>query len=111
MSELGDKLTRAIRGGKVDDDLESLYAAIAQRHKAIRQHRGRQVLEQLRVGSRVQVTGDIKPKYLQGAVGVVMDMTPRMRRGSRMVEVKFDEVHGRFSGGGIPVTCLTILEA
>lgn len=115
MSETGRKIAHAILHGKLDDDLTSLQDAIQGRIKMQRVHQAVKVLEQVRLGTRVRVltSNPIKPQYLKGAEGAVVEITQRSSRGARLLLVQLDRPVGKFRTGRVlmPTSALEILEA
>ena len=96
-STLIDQVLLALRSGHLDNEFDDIYEAISRRRKRI----ARDLFHNLRVGDTVQINEHIKPKYMVGQTGTVVD-----KRQSK-VEVEFDRPMGRFGQRVIcPVTSL-----
>jgi ribosomal protein L21E len=94
---LSASIQHYIKKGLLDNSLDDLYEAISARRKRI----ARDLFHDLRVGDTVQINEHIKPKYMVGQTGTVVD-----KRQSK-VEVEFDRPMGRFGQRVIcPVTSL-----
>jgi hypothetical protein len=60
-----------VRSGELDDELPSLVEAITWRMRLIEERRAAEVLATLVVGEHVRISGQVKPRYLEGATGEV----------------------------------------
>jgi ribosomal protein L21E len=92
------KILNLILQGKCDTLLDDIAHAMRERKVQI----SRDLFRELRIGDRVQIEGNIKPRYMAGLVGTVVD-----KRQSK-VELEFAEPVGRFGRRVIcPVTSIT----
>ena len=86
-------------------DLEQIGTHISQQYSIMRQKAARRVLTQLDKGSRVRVSGSVKPKYLIGQQGTVDRL-----EGSK-VHVKLDRgPTGKFRNGIVIFRSASALE-
>ena len=94
------QLVDAITGGQHDDSLDELREAVRARIKIVEYRTARA----LQVGDRVRVSGNISPKYLLGATGVVVGEVKGQR-----IEVTLDERRRKYPADipmGFPIGCV-----
>lgn len=98
--DIATKLIVLIKKGDLDDYFEEISEALIARKRRL----GRDLFRELKAGDKVQISDNIKPRYMAGQKGVV-----RAKRQSK-VEVEFEKPMGRFGRIVIvPVTSLTLL--
>lgn len=90
-----------IINGKHDADLSAILAAAAERSKIVKKTVGAVTLRQINVGQKVRLLA-IRPKYMIGKIGIVVDKTT-----SKFV-VDFIDETGRFGCGRVtvPASCV-----
>ncbi len=87
--------------GKHDGDLDAIQAAVTERRKLVRKTVGAVTLREIGVGQKVRLLA-IRPKYMIGKIGIVVDKTA-----SKFV-VDFIDETGRFGRGRVtvPASCV-----
>jgi hypothetical protein len=85
-------LLDAIAGGRLDDHLGALAAAIEARRRLLYTVDSSHALARLCVGDRVRITGDISPRYLAGLDGTVIELDDH-------ASVRLERPVGRFRSG------------
>ena len=96
-----------IDAGRMDDIVDELIDAAVARRKFKNEMKGAVNRISMPVGTRVQLAGDLRPKYLLGVPGTVSSR-PSKRRGDIMVELDYRV--GRFSKIiGVPASCLELI--
>ncbi len=88
-------LIGAIATGILDEHLAAVSAAIAQRHQQLVRIESNRAAARIKLGDRVRINHTIRPLYLHGATGTVVDWI-----GQRAV-VQLDHPTGRFTTGEI----------
>ncbi len=88
-------LLGAVVAGVLDEHLATVSVAIAQRHQQLVRIESNRAAARIRLGDRVRINHAIRPLYLRGATGTVVDWV-----GQRAV-VQLDCPAGRFSTGEI----------
>lgn len=63
-----------IDDGKWDEGLDEIAKAIGSRRDIVSRRNARRLMRSLSVGDRVKLTNGIKPRYLEGMVGQVMEV-------------------------------------
>ena len=97
-------LCRHIDKGRLDKYLDVITNAGWERKKRLRESRERENLIKLRPGTRVQIDPNIKPRYLGGLKGTVIQSEgPRPRSNKRFLSVRLDD--GRVGRFGPVVNC------
>lgn len=89
-----------IVGGDIDADLDTIADAVRLRQQAI----ARNVGAALRPGSKIEIGGNISPKYMIGITGTVV------RVAGKKAVITIAESQGRFTAGAeikVPLTCCT----
>jgi len=83
------------------EDISAIGMAYRSRSTALHAERALEVVQSIDVGDKVRITGGIKPKYLIGLVGNVVD------KESKCARVDFGRPVGKFrSIIGIPYSAL-----
>jgi hypothetical protein len=77
---------RLILSGEMDGGLDQIVAAVRLRRESMAAVRGASIA----VGNRVRVTGNVRPKYLAGATGVVDS------KDGQRIRVRLDRRYGKF---------------
>ncbi|MBG0739591.1 hypothetical protein IV500_09360 [Paeniglutamicibacter antarcticus] len=88
-------LIGAVVDGVLDDHLATFSVAIAQRHQQLVRIESNRAAARIKLGDRVRVNHSIRPLYLRGATGTVVNWV-----GQRAV-VQLDRPAGRFNTGEI----------
>ncbi|MCY0906321.1 hypothetical protein [Arthrobacter sp. H14-L1] len=88
-------LLGAVVAGVLDEHLATVSVAIAHRHQQLVRIEANRAAARIRLGDRVRINHAIRPLYLRGATGTVVDWI-----GQRAV-VQLDRPAGRFSTGEI----------
>ncbi|MGH3423016.1 MAG: hypothetical protein ACRDOD_25860 [Streptosporangiaceae bacterium] len=88
-------LVGAIATGILDEHLATVSAAISRRHRQLVRIESNQAGARIKLGDRVRINHTIRPLYLNGATGTLIDWT-----GQRAV-VQLDHPTGRFTTGEI----------
>lgn len=86
-------VVEAIARGQLDDELAVLAAVINERTRLLATARSVTTLASLRVGDRVRINHNAKPRYLHGERGTVTGWA------GQNVVVHLDQPVGRFTGG------------
>jgi hypothetical protein len=68
-----EDLLRAIASGDGDDDIESVYSAVRDRHRSLEALRADHTMSVIKVGDIVTITS-CRPKYLEGLQAKVIDL-------------------------------------
>jgi hypothetical protein len=98
-----------ITAGDYDDKLDQLKAEF----DTVLRRRQIVLANQITIGDRIKITGNMKPKYLTGVTGTVLS---KDRRG---FWVQMDKDHPNLAGRkyenygevGLPISCVSKLEA
>ncbi len=93
--------------GLSDTQLSIFAAAVGDIQRDRRNKRARRIAATLEVGTRVQISNNIKPKYLQGQYGEVIDIK------ERRALVRLDRgPQGKFRTGNVlcPFAVLTVVD-
>ena len=97
-----------IESGKYDDKLEQLKAEF----DTVFRRRQIVLANQITIGDRIKITGNMKPKFLTGVTGTVI------QRDGDYFHVKVDQDHPNLVAAkrtrhvvGIPVECVSKIEA
>ena len=88
-------LVGIIATGGLDEHLPALSTAIHERHRHLVRAEANQAAARIAIGDRVRLNHSIRPLYLHGATGTVVDWA-----GQRAV-VRLDEPTGRFTTGEV----------
>jgi len=96
-------LADQVLAGALDDELPQLVTAINARMRELDRIRTERALARLRVGSRVVITGAVKPQYLRGHTGEV-----HMIEDDHVV-VCLDRPVGKFADGHIDCPAAVLL--
>jgi len=88
-------LVGIIATGVLDEHLATISAAVGQRHRHLLLAESHQAAARINLGDRVRLNHTIRPLYLHGATGTVIDWA-----GQRAV-VQLDNPIGRFTTGEI----------
>lgn len=104
INEENAKKARAVQSliakGRLDHWLDDINTAIIQRRLRL----ARLQFEALKIGDEVRVSSHVKPKYMAGAVGKVVE------KRQTKVTVEFDEPMGRFGRRVIvPLSALEVV--
>lgn len=62
-----------INQGKYDNHMDVLSTTIFERKRTLQRQKGAENLAKLEVGDAIRIVGAVKPKYLKGAIGTVVD--------------------------------------
>jgi hypothetical protein len=95
-------LLDAIANGELDDHLTALANAVGARHHLIDTVRSATVLAQLHVGDDVRINHTIRPQYLRGLHGTIVDLD------DERATVCLHRPVGRFHTGEIRCPPLTL---
>jgi hypothetical protein len=95
-------LLDAIAAGDLDDHLSALADAIHARHHLLHTVRSATALAALRVGDEVRINHTVKPRYLHGLPGRVIDIQ------GHDVTVCLHRPVGRFTSGHIRCSALAL---
>jgi hypothetical protein len=76
--------------GHHDEELDAIYRALKQRHKALQQAAGLILEHAFNVGDRVELK-DVKPKYMNGHKGEIV-----AGPNGGLFDVRLDKPHGKF---------------
>jgi len=95
-------LLDAIASGELDDHLTALADAVGARHHLIDTVRSATVLAQLHVGDDVRINHTIRPQYLRGLHGTIVDLD------DERATVCLHRPVGRFHTGEIRCPPLTL---
>jgi hypothetical protein len=99
-----------VADGVHDVNLKALLAAVRARHEYLNRQRGLRNQVAMTPGTRVRVSGNIRPKYLLGLTGTVSGK-PSNREGDLHVQLDSHQRTGRYSHSlNVPATCLTEIE-
>ncbi len=107
MTAIADQICDNILNGSLDDVLDRINQAIRSRKNVLTVDQAMK----FKTGQRVQITGNISPKYLHGALAVVN--APAIP-GDKHVSVTMLETRRKYREGdpvGIPASCLTAVES
>lgn len=105
-------VVRAILNGEADDALDRVFEAYKTRHRQLREIRSVVMSASLRQGDTVRIGDTLRPQYLRGIVGEVVEV-----RDNRAT-IQLDEYNaakaGRYSGRdrrlrGVPLSALQTL--
>lgn len=88
-------LVGIIATGGLDEHLATLSTAIHERHRVLVRAEANRAAASIVIGERVRLNHSIRPLYLHGASGTVVDWA-----GQRAV-VRLDEPIGRFTTGEV----------
>lgn len=99
--ELAEKVTRLIRSGRLDTELDELAEILWNRRKYLNTQRALQNVMSVEAGDRVRILSELKPRYLAGLSGTVIEVSNRRRSGVPMVLVQLDHPAGKFRNGRI----------
>jgi hypothetical protein len=95
-------LLDAIANGELDDHLTALADAVHARHHLLDTVRSATVLAQLRIGDDVRINHTIRPQYLRGLHGTIVDLD------DERVTVCLHRPVGRFHSGELRCPPLTL---
>ena len=114
--DLVGKVVSMIHRGQLDGYLERIMAACNDRRRTVRDELTWRNMEELKPGTRVRVTGRIRPQYLLGCSGVVVERPEGFRvvQTDGVIYVDFKRQFGKRRGGGyrygpvigVPAACL-----
>jgi hypothetical protein len=85
-----------IDDGEWDAGLEGIAQAVASRRDIVARRNARRLMRSLAVDDRVKLTNGIKPRYLEGMVGVVLEI----REGAAVI--KLDKMPSHTGAGRPP---------
>jgi len=88
-------LVGIIATGGLDEHLATISAAIGQRHRHLLRAESNQAAARINLGDRISLNHTIRPLYLHGATGTVIDWA-----GQRAI-VQLDNPIGRFTTGEV----------
>jgi hypothetical protein len=101
------EIIQAIAAGEADGQLEAVFQAYRARHRYLRQTAAITNQAELTAGTRVLISGSIKPKYLAGVRGTVAPSDPMAKAGSILVDIDADQYTGRYPKHlRVPANCL-----
>jgi hypothetical protein len=66
-------LIEAIENGSFDKGLDSLTTAVYNRRQLLKDRREQAIWDQMDIGTRVRLNNRVKPTYLRGLTGKVVD--------------------------------------
>jgi hypothetical protein len=92
-ADLAQTVGEAIARGDLDGHLQALAAVLNERLRLLDAARAAITLASLRVGDRVRIGHNTKPRYLHGALGTVTGWA------GQNITVQLDEPTGRFTTG------------
>lgn len=85
-------LLEAIADGELDQSLAALAGAVDARLRLLHTVRSSTALAQLNVGDEVRVNGRVRPRYLHGAYGTVVELD------DQQATIRLHRPVGRFAG-------------
>lgn len=99
---IGDKVIAAIKKGRCDDEIMDIAEAVLTRRKYLQSVQALENLRNLDIGDIVRVNDNVKPRYLAGQQGVVVEMSPRRRNGLPMLLIELSRGPvGKFRTGKV----------
>lgn len=99
--EVAKKIKRIIRVGRVDDELKDIIEEAVHRRRLIQARAAYEQVQRVAEGDRIQVRSEVRPKYLAGKTGTVIQLSKRTRAGVPLVEVRLDRPVGKFRSGTV----------
>lgn len=95
-------LLEAIAAGELDDHLTALGDAIQARHHLVHTVRAATALAQLCIGDEVRINHTVKPRYLHGVRGRVIDLD------DQCATICLHRPIGRFTSGHVRCSALAL---
>jgi hypothetical protein len=114
---LAAKINGLINNGRLDNYLDAVTDAIIRRRKYLRDKKALTLIAEARPGDRVEVVGTIKPRYMLGERGVIVEAPPGRMPKRFFQWVELDRVPNSNRQGGrrwsrtvlMPASCLRII--
>lgn len=92
------KICDAIDDGFLDDGLDEIARAVNGRRDVAARRKARRMVQHLQVGDKVMLTNGIKPRYMEGVTGAILEL----RDGGALVKLNEIPSHrGRPSAAGV----------